>query len=73
MGLFDSINLRCPNCGADYEAQSKGGDCILAVYELNEAPADVLADANRHAPFECEECGCMFELELKIFAVERRL
>jgi uncharacterized Zn finger protein len=73
MGMYDSVNLNCPNCGADYEAQSKGGDCSLSCYNLNEAPADVLSDVNRHAPFECEECGCVFKVELKIFAIERRI
>ena len=73
MGMYDSVNLRCPNCGANYDAQSKGGDCILALYELNEAPADVLSDINRHSPFECEKCGCLFEVEFKVMAIERRI
>lgn len=73
MGMFDTVIIKCPACGETFWAQSKGGDCCLDTFNLNDAPAEVLADANRHAPFQCEECGCMFELEFKFFAIERRI
>ena len=52
----------CPKCGEKYEAQSKGGECSLSQYELAACPQDVLSDVNRHAPFVCEKCGCMFDV-----------
>lgn len=61
MGVYDTIIVKCPNCGADYNAQSKSGPCEMREYSLAEAPEDVLVDVNRHAPFECE-CGCVFEV-----------
>lgn len=73
MGMFDEVLVRCPSCEKEQTVQSKGGDCILALYDLNEAPADVLSDVNRHAPFECVACGCLFKVELKFLAIERRV
>lgn len=68
MGVYDSINIPCPKCGKRQEAQSKSGDCILAIYEIENAPADVLADVNRHAPFTCDKCGAVFEIKLTVLA-----
>lgn len=65
MGMYDVISVPCPNCGKPYEAQSKSGPCFLGYYTLEEAPANVLEDVNRHSPFQCE-CGCMFEVDFKI-------
>lgn len=61
MGLYDTIMAPCPRCGTKNEFQSKGGDCSLATYELNEAPADVLSDANRHRTV-CERCGTRYRI-----------
>ena len=61
MGLYDTIAVPCPKCGELYPAQSKSGACEMKDYELDKAPSDVLADVNRHAPFECE-CGAVFEV-----------
>ena len=64
MGVYDTVYVPCPNCGEPYEAQSKSGDCTLAIYTLDDAPPDVLAGVNRHAPFVCDECGEVFKVEL---------
>ena len=56
MGMFDSVYVKCPACGEILEFQSKGGDCILATYGLEDAPADVMQDVNRHSPRECPNC-----------------
>lgn len=64
MGVYDTVKVPCPKCGTKAEAQSKSGDCVLAVYDLSTAPDDVLGDVNRHAPFECEECGTKFKVAL---------
>lgn len=69
MGLYDSVRVSCPKCGQDQYAQSKSGPCDLDIFEsLAETPVDVLADVNRHAPFECTKCGTYFEVDLKVEA-----
>jgi endogenous inhibitor of DNA gyrase (YacG/DUF329 family) len=60
MGCYDRVMVPCPKCGEKAEFQSKSGECTLAAYELREAPADVLEDVNRHAPYECEKCQTHF-------------
>lgn len=65
MGCFDTIDVPCPHCGTMYPAQSKGGECLLGEYALYDAPEDVMADANRHAPFVCHACKAVFEVDIK--------
>ena len=64
MGMFDSVYIPCPKCGLRQEAQSKSGDCLLRVYSIEDVPEDVMWNINRHAPFKCEACGSLFEVEL---------
>jgi hypothetical protein len=66
MGMYDTVMVPCPKCGTKSEFQSKSGDCTLAVYELNEAPNDVLLDINRHAPATCVKCGTSFGVAVKV-------
>ena len=69
MGVYDTIIMPCPECGELYHAQSKGsGDRSLRVFELTFCPLDVLSDANRRAPFTCENCGTNFEVETRVMA-----
>ena len=65
MGMFDSIYVKCPNCGTKEEFQTKGGDCLLRCYNLKDAPSDVLADVNRHSPYTCRKCGTQFAVDIK--------
>ena len=64
MGMFDTVMVDCPKCGAPVEAQSKGGECDLRTYTLETAPADVLSDVNRHAPHKCEACSTRFRVDI---------
>lgn len=64
MSSYDKILVPCPRCGKDYEAHSKGGECTFETYRLSDAPANVLGDVNRHAPFRCDNCSAMFEVKL---------
>lgn len=73
MGMFDTVLVPCPKCGKLAEFQSKGGDCILAVYNLADAPNDVLFDVNRHSPYKCENCKTLFEVSIKIFATSKEI
>lgn len=67
MGVFDTVLVPCPRCGARTETQSKGsGDACLRRFLLEETPLDVMADVNRHAPFTCPKCGASFDVELNL-------
>lgn len=63
MGVFDTIWAKCPECGEESGFQSKSGECLLRDYDLENCPKDVLWDANRHSPNECDNCGAFFEIE----------
>jgi len=69
MGMFDTVNVPCPNCETVSGFQSKGGDCSLAQYDLHAAPADVLSDVNRHAPNSCENCETLFKVSISATGV----
>ena len=68
MGCFDSVMVPCPTCGERSEFQSKSGDCLLHVYNLEDCPPDVLGDVNRHAPNTCEKCGTVFAVQVSTHA-----
>ena len=70
MGVYDTVMVPCPKCGEPYPAQSKSGDCTLAVYDLATCPDDVLENVNRHAPFDCDQCGVRFMVKRVAAAVE---
>lgn len=72
MGVFDSVMAPCPECGARHEFQSKSGDCSLAVFELEDAPEEVLAGAIRHAPIACARCGTPYWVTLAHSTVRER-
>jgi hypothetical protein len=63
MGCYDTILVPCPECGKEYDAQSKSGDCLMRIYSFNDCPEDVMINVNRHAPFVCFKCGTTFEVE----------
>lgn len=62
MGVYDSVMVPCPRCKRKHEFQSKSGRCCLDMYELEDAPDDVMENVNRHAPCECE-CGCLYMVD----------
>ena len=64
MGMFDSVMVKCPNCGQENEFQSKSGECFLEVYTLENCPDDVMANVNRHSPCECD-CGTKYEVDIE--------
>ena len=57
MGVYDEIVAKCPECNTENFFQTKSGECILAYHKIEDAPADVMWDANRHTPQPCEKCG----------------
>lgn len=65
MGCPDTVRVPCPTCNEISFFQSKGGQCLLRVFDLANAPADVLSDINRHAPYECARCKSLFRVNDK--------
>ena len=63
--MFDTILVNCPKCGTEDNFQTKGGDCLLDVWKLADAPKIALANVNRHAPNTCRKCGAVFQVELE--------
>jgi hypothetical protein len=63
MGVFDTVWVKCPNCGAENEFQSKSGECSLRNYDLGNCPEDVLQNVNRHSPYKCD-CGTLYEVDV---------
>lgn len=66
MGMFDTINVPCPKCKTKSGFQTKSGDCRLALYELDEAPADAMKDVMGNGPVTCESCGTSYGVVFKI-------
>lgn len=66
MGCYDTVLVRCPQCGEESGFQSKSGECLLRVFKLADCPPDVMFDVNRHAPNKCEKCGTWFQVEFHI-------
>lgn len=74
MGCFDTVRVPCPRCNTIILFQSKGADRpSYREFDLDEAPADVLTDANRHAPYYCHHCGALVEVEVRVIATARRV
>lgn len=65
MGMYDSVFVNCPKCNKQNEFQSKSGGCFLDEYTLEDCPEDVLQNVNRHSPTKCDECGCMYQVDIE--------
>jgi len=63
MGCYDEIRVICPKCKEDLYFQSKGGECLLSTYTLENCPDDVMSNANRHSPYQCG-CGYRYEIDI---------
>jgi len=72
MSCYDVVNVPYPSCGRRLEFQSKGGECKMSVYTLQDVPNDVLSDVNMHAPLLCK-CGRQVVIQLQIMATPRIL
>jgi len=71
MGCYDIIRVPCPTCQEVEDFQSKGGPCSLYTYDLDDAPADVLMDVNRHSPYTCRRCGTQFQVATRFIAIAK--
>ena len=71
MGCYDIVNVPCPKCGEKQQFQSKSGSCCLSFFELDDCPADVMMDINRHAPATCK-CGTQYYVEFERYMPDNR-
>lgn len=56
MGLFDSVYVECPHCGAPVELQSKADEApYLNRYTTGDAPLHIMLDV-MDAPAHCTKC-----------------
>ena len=63
MGMYDTVWVKCPKCAKENGFQSKGGECFLGDYTLENCPDDVMSDINRHSPYKCD-CGASFSVDI---------
>ncbi len=61
MGMFDSVMVPCPTCKQPVEFQSKAGPCFCDVFDLVNAPAEILTDI-LNEPNYCQKCGSWMAL-----------
>ena len=70
MGLFNQVDVICPNCGKSNYLQSKGGSCEMATSALEQAElGDQVEVAGEHF---CQHCGDAFEVIIQSIATVRR-
>lgn len=68
MGMFDSVNVPCPKCGALVEFQSKAGECTLEQYRLDTAPARIIGDISQDRE-RCPNCKSVVALRVQCVAL----
>lgn len=56
MGMFDSVMIDCPHCGAKVELQCDG-DENMAVYSVDTAPDRILREVVNGEPCHCMKCN----------------
>lgn len=61
MGMYDSVNIQCPNCKGTVQFQSKAGDCTLGNYTLEDAPREIQVDLDGRS----EYCSCGWKCTVK--------
>lgn len=61
MGMFDSVNFTCPECGGKVEVQSKAGNCDLEEHPPECVPMAIAADIEGECGI-CYDCGESFRV-----------
>lgn len=65
MGMFDTVNVKCPFCKEVVGCQSKSGECMLDTYVLEEAPIQVMAGILNGAGWtKCHRCKSDLLIEM---------
>ena len=70
MGMFDTVTLKCPHCGADTELQTKAGPCRLKVYSIRRAPLSIAGCLTESGKYTLECCGKQVAFRTQMRTVE---
>ena len=63
MGMYDSVMVKCFNCGKNVEFQSKAGKCRLDKFLVRKVPTEIAIDL--HGTIEvCKKCGTKIQLSI---------
>ncbi len=65
MGCYDSLYIKCPNCGKELEFQSKSGASAMFNYKKSNLPPEVAVGING-VIVECQFCRNNFKLKCNI-------
>lgn len=65
MGMYDTVRVECPKCGADVGFQSKAGDCYLREYRQDNVPSEIALDIAKDSNW-CQNCGTQVMVEPKL-------
>ena len=68
MGMYDTLIVKCPECGSQVGFQSKAGDCNLYNYSVNDVPAEIAIDLKNDVS-RCENCGYSCRLNVQVIKV----
>lgn len=69
MGMYDTLHVVCPHCHTMTAVQSKGGDCLLKNYSIDNCPAKILTDIAGTGALYCDECSRKYRIRVMVFAV----
>lgn len=59
MGMFDTVEFKCPFCNQKTDLQSKSGECAMEHYTLEDVPMAVATGAYGR----CNHCNIMLALK----------
>ena len=62
MGIYDTVEFKCPKCNTSIYEQSKAGKCELRGYNQSRVPV-AIADAFLGASVYCHGCGSNFVID----------
>jgi len=65
MGVYDSVMANCPQCGTEFEFQSRAGES-LAKYSINSVPLAIARDLALDLDKNKWRCDCGYILKLAI-------
>lgn len=71
MGVYDEIALTCPYCGEVNLEQSKYDECLMRIFDLENAPPSIIEHMIQQSPISCIKCDKPFEVIMREYVVKR--
>lgn len=66
--MYDTLIVKCPDCGSPMEFQSKAGACSLYEYTIHNVPDDVAIDLKDETQ-SCDKCGYVAKIRVQVIKV----